>query len=349
MDKIEFRAVIKFLTLKGQSPSEIETEMKIVYKDDTPSIRTIYRWYNEYKRGRQSLEDDPRSGRPSTSTGPDQVAAVERLLLEDRRIRVAQIAVDLGIAVGSVATILHEQLGYSKLSARWVPKMLTPDMKQRRVECSQVLLDRYNSQPADVERRLLTGDECWLYQYDPETKTQSMEWRCVDEPAPHKFKVQKSAGKVMGIFFWDCDGIVYREYLHKGETVTGNYYAGVLGRLHAALDQKRQAKHKRKSLLLQDNAPAHTSQVAMAAATEAGIEILDHPPYSPDLAPSDFFLFKNMKKPLRGRRFASTEEVIGAVDEWCETRPENFFRDGIREVLGRWQKCIAVRGDYVEK
>ncbi len=68
-------------------------------------------------------------------------------------------------------------------------------------------------------------DETWLYFYDPESKKELMEWRFPGEPPPRKFKVQKSAGKVMGIFFWDCDGLMYANYLEKGITVTGAYYA----------------------------------------------------------------------------------------------------------------------------
>ena len=102
-------------------------------------------------------------------------------------------------------------------------------------------------------------------------------------------------------------------------------------------------------LLLHDNAPSHTSQLAIRAAARAGYEILQHPPYSPDLAPSDYFLFHQMKKPLRGRHFVDDIELTAEVDMWFETRPEGFFLEGIRALLHRWQKCIDFRGDYVEK
>ncbi len=69
-----------------------------------------------------------------------------------------------------------------------------------------------------------------------------MEWCSPGDPPPHKFQVQKSAGKVMGIFFWDCNGLIYVNYLEKGTTVTGTYYAQVLGKLHAALVQNRHGK-----------------------------------------------------------------------------------------------------------
>ena len=80
--------------------------------------------------------------------------------------------------------------------------------------------------------------------------------------------------------------------------------------------KKEERKFTRGVLLLQDNAPAHSSQVAKTAATECGFEVLPHPPYSPDMAPSDFYLFPKLKSNLRGTQFGSKEGVIAAVNEY---------------------------------
>jgi histone-lysine N-methyltransferase SETMAR len=78
--------------------------------------------------------------------------------------------------------------------------------------------------------------------------------------------------------------------------------------------------------------------------------MMEHPSYSPDLSPSDFHMFGPMKEALRGRRFSSAEEVIGAVQNWSKTQPKNFFfSDGIKKLLKRWNRCVKSRGDYVEK
>ena len=78
-------------------------------------------------------------------------------------------------------------------------------------------------------------------------------------------------------------------------------------------------------LLLQDNTPAHTSQVAMTAATECGFEILPHPSYSPDKAPSDFYLFPKLQSHLRVAQFGSNEGVIEAVNEYLGDQENAFF------------------------
>ena len=97
--------------------------------------------------------------------------------------------------------------------------------------------------------------------------------------------------------------------------------------------------------LLADNAPAHSSQAAGEEATRCGYQILPHPPYSPDLAPSDFFLFPEMKNPLRGRRFDDRDDVIEEVEQWFAEQSEEFYNAGLRKVKKRWEKCVELGGD----
>ena len=78
-------------------------------------------------------------------------------------------------------------------------------------------------------------------------------------------------------------------------------------------------------------------------------EVLEHPVYSPDLAPSDFHLFGPLKNALRGRRFAADDEVKEAVNDWLRSQPQTFFSNGIKKLTDRWTKCIEKKGDYVEK
>jgi hypothetical protein len=76
---------------------------------------------------------------------------------------------------------------------------------------------------------------------------------------------------------------------------------------------------------------------------------MEHPAYSPDLAPSDFHLFGPLKEALRGRRFPCDDDVKAAVHQWLRAQPKTFFADGIKKLVGRWEKCIAKQGDYIEK
>ena len=105
--------------------------------------------------------------------------------------------------------------------------------------------------------RLVTMDETWLYHYNSETKQQSMEWRHSGSPRPKKFRLQKSAGKVLASIFWDQDGILLIDYLPKGQTINEEFYSSLLVQLKDILEEKRHRKFTKGGLFLHDNAPAH--------------------------------------------------------------------------------------------
>jgi len=106
---------------------------------------------------------------------------------------------------------------------------------------------------------------------------------------------------------------------------------------------------KRKIIFHLDNAPAHKSVLAMEKLKDLHYESLEHTPYSPDLAPSDFYLFPKLKLFLAGRRFSLNQEAIAAVEEYFADLMKNHYRDGIMALEHRWNKCIRLQGDYVEK
>ena len=101
-------------------------------------------------------------------------------------------------------------------------------------------------------------------------------------------------------------------------------------------------------LLPRDNARPHTVRATTDALETLKFEILSHPPYSPDLAPSDFHFFPHLKRDLKGTHFTSDDEVKQAVTSWIKQRTE-FFIDGMPKLVFHWEKCIERQGDYVEK
>ena len=102
-------------------------------------------------------------------------------------------------------------------------------------------------------------------------------------------------------------------------------------------------------LLLHDNARPHTARATIDALETLEFEVLSHPSYSPDLAPSDLHFFPHLKKDLKGTHFTSDDEVKQAVTSWMKQRTPEFFVDGMRKLVLRWEKCIERQGDYVEK
>lgn len=347
--KLEHRAVIKYLVKKGKTQKEVFEEMSTVYGESAPSSATVKRWVRLFQLGRESLEDDPRPGRPNTAVTDENVAKIKKIVLEDRRIKMWQIAEELSISKERIGDILHNYLHMSKVSARWVPKMLTSFDKQRRVETSQEFLDLCKDNLTEICTRIVTVDETWIRQYDPESKQESMQWVEKGEKAPKKFKVEKSASKLMATIFWDSEGVLLIDYLPKKTTMNAEYYAALLKKVREVIIEKRRGKVSRGILFLQDNAPVHTARIAKHALRETGFDEINHPPYSPDLAPSDFFLFKNLKSDLRGRRFEDDEHMKAAVEEHFEGKDKDYFFSGIQALYKRCEKCIEVEGDYIEK
>ena len=136
--KVEYRAISRYLYLKGKTGKEIHGD---VYGSSAPSYAQVKFWVGEFKRGRTSLEDEARSGRPLDATNEEMCKTVRDLVYSDRRIQVEEIAHALGISHGSVSTILYDRLGMRQLTACWVPKSLSDEqMATRASVCSALIL-----------------------------------------------------------------------------------------------------------------------------------------------------------------------------------------------------------------
>ena len=220
-------------------------------------------------------------------------------------------------------------------------------MATRASVCS-ALLKRFWSKD-DFLWPLVTVDETWIHYYEPENEAQSRQWVGPGSPRPNKFKMQPSAGKVIATVFWDAKGVIMLDFLPKNSPITGVHYANLLDQLRTAIRENRRGKLSKGVLLLQDNARVHTCNVAMDAVELNGYELIPHPAYLPDLAPSDFFLFPTLKKDIRGLHFRSDEEVVTAAEELVNGKDPDVFSSGLMALEHHWSKCITLEGNYIKK
>ena len=144
--------------------------------------------------------------------------------------------------------------------------------------------------------------------------------------------MQKSSGKVLASILWDKDGILFIDYLPKGQTINAEYHSSLLVQLKDILKEKRRAKVTKGVLFLHDNAPAHWALATQKKLAYLGFQSLDHPPYSPDLAPLDYHLFPGLKKQLKGYHFSSDVEVIAAMETWLDRQHSEFFFEWLAKV-----------------
>ena len=167
MSNIEHRTVIKFSTRKGLNATEIKKELNDVYRNTAPSYHTIARWIAEFKGPQCGLEDAPYSARPSTTTTDESAEAKKPIVKSDRHVSVRCVADELGFSKTRVHEIMSNHLGKSKVCTPWVPKLLTPLQRANRVECYKELPNESEADPTNFLGRIVTGDESWVYHYDP--------------------------------------------------------------------------------------------------------------------------------------------------------------------------------------
>lgn len=333
----------------GKNTVQAKQWLDKCYADSAPSASTVKRWYADFKRGRADTHDGERSGRPNSAVVPENIKKVHKIVLADRKSKLREIAEEVKISEGSVFSILHEHLSMRKLCSKWVPRLLTVDQKQQRVDDSAHCLELFKRNPTDFLRRYVTTDETWIHYYTPASKRSSAEWTAAGESRPKRPKTQTSAGKVMASVFWDAHGILFIDYLEKGKTINSEYYMALLDRLSEEIKNKRPHMQKKKVLFHQDNAPCHKSMKTMAKLNELRFELLCHPPYSPDLAPSDYWLFADLKRMLQGKKFGSNEEVITEVEAYFANKDKSFYEKGIKKLEERWTQCINCEGEYLDE
>lgn len=196
----EQRVNIKFCFKLQKSAKEAHEMLKSVYGDNVVTLKTVYKWYERFKSGNESVEDEKRSGRPSTSKTDENVQKVAKMVRSNRRLTIRELTEELNISYGSVQSILTDDLQMRRVSAKFVPRLLTAEQKENRVSVCTELKDRLDADP-DFMAKIITGDESWVYGYDPETKIQSSQWKTSGSPRPKKARQSKSNVKVMLMVF----------------------------------------------------------------------------------------------------------------------------------------------------
>lgn len=346
--KMEIRACIKFCFKLGFTATETFEKIKKVHGEEAMGRTQVFHWFALFKDGRESLEDEPRTGRPKEGRSPDNIREVADVIKKDRRLSKQMISDMTGIPQTTVYRILTEDLHLRKLCARFVPHKLTDDQQVARVEHCLDMKQSADTDPTFLYD-IVNGDETWVFQYDPSSKRQSSEWLGPGDKKPTKSRLQKSRVKTMLIVFFDSRSIIHKEFVPPGKTVTGEFYVGVMRRLLDRITRVRpQYREQGSWRLLHDNAPAHNSRVVKEFLAKRSVVILQHPPYSPDLAPADFWLFPKLKLNLKGRQFESVDEIQRTVTGALNALEPKAFSDCYDSFYKRFQRCINEEGAYFE-
>jgi len=175
-----------------------------------------------------------------------------------------------------------------------------------------------------------------------------MQWRHTSSPTKKKFKPTLSAPKIMCTVFWDRYGVLIVDYRPNGQKINARVYCDTLQRLRRAIQNKRRGLLSSGVVLLHDNSSPHTARQTTALLQQFRWDIMDHPPCSPDFAPSNYHLFLHIKRFLAGKQFHSGAEVKTTVNNWLQQQAVDFFDTGIQKLVTRY-KCLDSAGDCAEK
>ena len=170
------------------------------------------------------------------------------------------------------------------------------------------------------------------------------------QPAKSTAKPNIHGAKVMLCIWWDQKDVLYYELLKPGETINGGRYRTQLIHFKRAIAEKRPEYATRHEAIIfhHDNARPHVAIPVKNYLENSGWEVLPHPPYSPDLASSDYHLLRSMQNALTGIPFTSGQGFKNWLDSFLAAKPTQFFWDGIHKLPERWEKVIASDGQYFE-
>ena len=321
--------------------------LQTAFRPSCMNRASVFVWHKRLKEGRESVRDDERCERSKEVRTPELIGQLKNSMDKDRRVSIETISAQFDVSVGIVHTIIREELKIRKICAKFVPRVLREEQKERRCHDSREMVELINSDLAVLDA-LVTCNECWIYCYDPETKRQSSQWKHASSHRLKKARQSKSTHKLLMIPFFDCTGMIYVHWVPTGQTVNKEYYVEVLREFRRRFRRKRPALFKSGQWHFhQDNVPVHNSILVTDYLSKMGIKTVPHPPYSPDLAPCDFCLFPKLKEKLKGCCCETIGETKEAVTKAIDMLTQEDFHGAFQKLL-KWYKCIAAGEDYFD-
>ena len=171
-DTLQERYAIKFCFKLGKNARETYGMLQTAFRPSCMNRASVFEWHKRFKEGKESVREDERCGRSKEVRTPELIGQIKNFMDKDRRMSIETISAQFDVSVGTVHTIIREELKMGKICAKFVTRVLREDQKERRCHDSREMVVLINSDPA-VLNALVTCDESWIYCYDPETKRQS--------------------------------------------------------------------------------------------------------------------------------------------------------------------------------
>jgi [histone H3]-lysine36 N-dimethyltransferase SETMAR len=346
MEKEFNRYYIKIRSKLGIKPVAIHQELVVALGDDAPHYTTVTRWVNEFNEGRESVEDRDRIGRPVTESTTENINRVHNIIKENCHATYDQIEAETDLSRGTIQNIIQSILKLRKVTSRWVPHELSDKNRQERVKACQENLAYYRDGPGRLSD-ILTGDETWIYHRNIGRKVSNASWVGEGQPPRTVVRRNRFEPKTMYIIFFRTSGLVHVDAVPWGVTIDTDYYIdNGLAPAFKAIEKQRKACGVKNIKLLHDGAKCHASKRTNNFIEDQGVKLVNHPPYSPDLAPCDFWLFDYLKRNLDSYEDEIT--LTKAVTKLLTDITEKEYRKTFEKWIERMELCIKNNGDYFE-
>ena len=281
VEKWKIKRNIFVIFRKWKNALQAHKKLCAVYGDEALKERQCQNWFAKFRSGDFSLKDEKHHGRPVEVHD----VLIKAIIDSDRHSTTREIAEKLHVSHTCIENHL-KQLGYVQKLDTWVPHELKETHLTQRINSCDLLKKRNENDP--FLKRLITGDEKWIVYNNIKRKRS---WSRPGEPTQTTSKADIHQKKYLLYVWWDYKGIVYFELLPPNLTINSDVYIEQLTKLNNAVEQKRPELTNRKSdVFHHHNARPHTSLATRQKLLELGWDVLPHTPYSPDLAPSDYFL-----------------------------------------------------------
>lgn len=330
----ELRVMLVLLFRMGYSASKAHQAMCEYIAPDVISQHTVELWFNRFRKGDFNLDDKPISGAPSTLDEQRLLAAIE--INPSRSTR--DLTHEFGCSKDTINRHLHS-LGKVYKYGQWIPHDLTESQLNARVHAC-ISLQTFKRTKAWL-CDLVTGDEKYVLFVNHTNKRQ---WLGRGETGILNVKSKVTEKKVMIAVFWDIHGIVYWEFIPEGTTMTAKTYCNILEKV--ALSAK---KRHDKVYLLHDNAKPHTALMTREKIMELEFRLVPHPPYSPDIAPSDYHLFRSLQNHLGNQKFDDLQDLELWLNKYFSSLPSEFYKNGIMALPKRWDYIVDNNGLYINE
>ena len=199
----EQRVYCKIRAQLGFPPTEIHADLQKVYGNGALKYAKVCKWVSRFNDGRESIENDPQVGRAVSVLTEKNIATVKTLIEEDAHYTVQEIEELSGIHLSSVLKILRKRLGLRKICARWLPHLLNDEQKQSRVRLASQVIEKYDKCDPRRLEEIVTGDETWIYHFQPDSKAKNKVWVSSEGNRPVIARRCKTSNRMLYAIFFD--------------------------------------------------------------------------------------------------------------------------------------------------